>query len=132
MSYWSIYSPLVPTPMSIFQFPPDGKIFPIMCHGDQNSVKKMVEAKLSIVFSDDEAAELIGLPLPQCFHTHALFSSTQWMCYLEAPLFETGVPYSRSKRSLHLQLWRSKYQTALILSLTFSTVTENSDFLIVC
>lgn len=36
--------PPVPTPMSIFQFPPDGKIFPIMCHGDQNSVEKIVEA----------------------------------------------------------------------------------------
>lgn len=41
-----IYPPIppVPTPMSILQFPPDGKIFPIMCHGDQNSVEKMVEA----------------------------------------------------------------------------------------
>lgn len=33
---------------------PDGKRFPILCHGDQLSVERMVEAKLSVAFSEDK------------------------------------------------------------------------------
>lgn len=52
---------------------PDGKTFPILCHGDQLSVERMVEAKLSMAFGEDEAARLTGLvPRPQGFHKRCI------------------------------------------------------------
>ena len=43
--------------------------YPILIHGDQLSVERMVEAKLSMAFSEDQADQLTGLvPRPQGFH----------------------------------------------------------------
>lgn len=51
----------------------DGKTFPILCHGDQLSVERMVEAKMSMAFSEDEAVRLTGLvPRPQGFHKRCI------------------------------------------------------------
>lgn len=47
----------------------NGHPYPILCHGDQLSVERMVEAKLSMAFSEDETDQLTGLiPRPQGFH----------------------------------------------------------------
>nr|XP_022295009.1 uncharacterized protein LOC111105128 [Crassostrea virginica] len=43
--------------------------YPILIHGDQLSVERMIEAKLSMAFSEDQADQLTGLvPRPQGFH----------------------------------------------------------------
>lgn len=44
-----------------------------MCHGDQLSVERMVEAKLSMAFSEDPDDQLTGLiPRPQGFHKRCI------------------------------------------------------------
>lgn len=51
----------------------DGHPYPIVCHGDQLSVKRMVEAKLSMTFSEDPDDQLTGLiPRPQGFHKRCI------------------------------------------------------------
>lgn len=39
----------------------NGLPYPILCHGDQLSVERMVETKLSMAFSEDETDQLTGL-----------------------------------------------------------------------
>lgn len=51
----------------------NGHPYPILCHGDQLSVERMVEAKLSMAFSEDETDQLTGLiPRPQGFHKRCI------------------------------------------------------------
>lgn len=51
----------------------DGHPYPIVCHGDQLSVERMVEAKLSMAFSEDPDDQLTGLiPRPQGFHKRCI------------------------------------------------------------
>ena len=47
--------------------------YSILIHGDQLSVERMVEAKLSMAFSEDQADQLTGLvPRPQGFHKRCI------------------------------------------------------------
>ena len=51
----------------------DGQPYPILCHGEQLSVERMVEAKLSMAFSEDPEDQLTGLlPRPQGFHKRCI------------------------------------------------------------
>ena len=51
----------------------EGRPYPILCHGDQLSVERMIDAKLSMAFSEDEADQLRGLiPRPQGFHKRCI------------------------------------------------------------
>lgn len=51
----------------------DGRPYPILCHGNQLSVEKMVDPKLSMAFSENEADQLKGLiPRPQGFHKRCI------------------------------------------------------------
>nr|XP_022336247.1 uncharacterized protein LOC111132716 [Crassostrea virginica] len=51
----------------------EGRPYPILCHGDQLSVERMIDAKLSMAFSEDEVDQLRGLiPRPQGFHKRCI------------------------------------------------------------
>ncbi|XP_048736103.2 uncharacterized protein LOC125651518 [Ostrea edulis] len=51
----------------------DRNPYQILCHGDQLSVERMVEAKLSMAFSEDAEDQLTGLvPRPQGFHKRCI------------------------------------------------------------
>ena len=51
----------------------EGRPYPILCHGDQLSKERMIDAKLFMAFSEDEADQLRGLiPRPQGFHKRCI------------------------------------------------------------
>ncbi|XP_056021859.1 uncharacterized protein LOC130054866 [Ostrea edulis] len=51
----------------------DRNPYQILCHGDQLNVERMVEAKVSMAFSEDAEDQLTGLvPRPQGFHKRCI------------------------------------------------------------
>ena len=62
----------------------EGRPYPILCHGDQLSMERMIDAKLSMAFSEDEADQLRGLipspGIPQKVHCTTRFheQTFQW------------------------------------------------------
>ena len=51
----------------------NGKPFPLICHGDQLSVERMVDGRISMATSEDVANRLVGLePRPQEFHKRCI------------------------------------------------------------
>ena len=51
----------------------DGHPYPILCHGKQLSVERMVEVKLSMSFSENPKYQLTGLlSRPQSFHERCI------------------------------------------------------------
>ena len=51
----------------------NGKHIPIICHGDQLSVERMVESRLAMAMSEEPRHRLDGLvPRPQGFHKRCI------------------------------------------------------------
>nr|XP_002736791.1 PREDICTED: uncharacterized protein LOC100378528 [Saccoglossus kowalevskii] len=52
---------------------PDGTPYTILCNGDQQSVERMIDARISMAASEDPANRLAGLePAPQEFHRRGI------------------------------------------------------------
>ena len=111
----------------------DGQPYPILCHGDQLSVERMVEVKLSISFCEDPEDKLSGLPpRPQGFHKRCIILHDSMNMLFDGGTAGDKGSMCHIKKSLGSELLRKKSDCLNSVEDFFNFVTEASMCMIAC